>query len=318
MNENGSNSQLEFLSDRCGHEPVLVNELIEWLAVDALEGDWTLIDCTIGTGALAASLLSASGKRGKIIGIDRDAQVLDIARRTLATYGERVQLLRGRFSQLSDLIRPLGVEQVQGIVMDLGVSSVQLTHAARGFSFLREGPLDMRMDQACGSTAADLIAQLSEEQLKQGLRLYGEERYAGRIARTIVQERARRPIQTTTELARLVERAVPASYRYGRIHCATRTFQALRIMVNEELEELKAGLSAAIRLLDAGGRLCVISFHSLEDRIVKHAFRTLAAGSQPVLSLLTKKPCRPTPEERDRNPRARSAKLRVAERLRTT
>ena len=312
MIENGRVSQLE----RERHNPVLVREIIYWLGANSeRKADWTIIDCTIGTGALAAHILEASGEKGRMIGIDRDSQILDIARRTLAPYGERTQLVHGRFSQLSDLVRALGVERVQGIVMDLGVSSVQLSCAERGFSFSQEGLLDMRMDQTCGRTAAELLEQISEEQLRSCLQVYGEERYAKRIARAIVQERQRRPIYTTTELASLIERAVPVSYRYGRIHCATRTFQALRIMVNQELEELKTGLPAAIQMLDPGGRLCVIAFHSLEDRIVKHTFRSLASGPHPLLSILTKKPCCPTHEEQQVNPRARSAKLRVAERL---
>lgn len=297
------------------HDPVLVKEILHWIGHIIEKDNWLLIDCTVGTGSLASRILDESGGNGKIIGIDRDAQVLEIAQRRLAPYGNRVQLFHGRFSQLPELVRERGKGRISGIVMDLGVSSVQLARAERGFSFLREGPLDMRMDPTHGPTAADLLERLDEESLQECLRVYGEERYAKRIARAIVRERCHRPIRTTTELATLVEQTVPASYRYRRIHCATRTFQALRILVNEELDELRAALPAAVQMLEPGGRICVISFHSLEDRIVKRTFRSLASAPHSYLSILTKKPSRPDREEQMTNPRARSAKLRVAERV---
>jgi 16S rRNA (cytosine1402-N4)-methyltransferase len=204
---------------------------------------------------------------------------------------------------------------VAGVLFDLGVSSPQLDDPARGFSFMQDGPLDMRMDQGAGETAADLVNSREEQELADIIFQYGEERYSRRIARAIVRERNRGPIQTTGVLASLVAGAVPPAYRHGRIHCATRTFQALRIAVNRELERLEPSLRDAVDVLAPRGRICVISFHSLEDRIVKHTFRSLAQGPAARLALLTKKPILSSEQECRENPRARSAKLRVAERL---
>jgi len=204
---------------------------------------------------------------------------------------------------------------VDGVLLDLGVSSRQLDDPKRGFSFQSDGPLDMRMDQSSGQTAADLVNRLPEGELADLIYHYGEERYSRRIARAIVQARGLRPLQRTQELVDVIKGAVPAAYRHGRLHCATRTFQALRIAVNREIETLEPALRGAVDVLRPGGRLAVISFHSLEDRIVKQTFRSLAQGDDPRLVLLTKKPQVPTEEECRSNPRARSAKLRVAERL---
>ena len=203
---------------------------------------------------------------------------------------------------------------MHGIVLDLGVSSAQLMHPERGFSFMTDGPLDMRMDQSRGETAADLLERISERELADLLFAYGEERYSRRIARAIVQAR-RDPIRTTGRLVEVIRSAVPPVYKRSRIHYATRTFQAIRIVVNEELERLGDALQKAVALLRPGGRLCVIAFHSLEDRIVKHTFSALSAKPTPVTARLTKKPVVPTKEEQRRNPRSRSAKLRVVERL---
>ena len=208
-----------------------------------------------------------------------------------------------------------GLTKVDGILFDLGVSSPQLTTPERGFSFSGNGPLDMRMDQTQGQTAAEFLRAISESELVRILREYGEERYARRIARAIVQSRRNQALQTTGQLATIVQQSVPPSYRYGRLHCATRTFQAIRIALNQELEGLPSALQDAVDLLAPGGRICVISFHSLEDRIVKQTFRALAAKPAPVLSILTKKPLTPTAHERQMNPRSRSAKMRVGERL---
>jgi 16S rRNA (cytosine1402-N4)-methyltransferase len=205
-----------------------------------------------------------------------------------------------------------GISRVDGVLFDLGVSSPQLDEPLRGFSFLTEGPLDMRMDQSGGMTAADVVNRMKEAELADLIYQFGEERYSRRIARAIVRARARRLLETTRELVEVVESAVPGAYRRGRIHCATRTFQALRIAVNRELDHLESALRDAVEALAPGGRLCVISFHSLEDRIVKRTFRALA-GKQ--VAVLTQKPQLPGEEELGRNPRARSAKLRVAERL---
>jgi 16S rRNA (cytosine1402-N4)-methyltransferase len=207
-----------------------------------------------------------------------------------------------------------GIGQVDGILFDLGVSSPQLEEPARGFSFQGDGPLDMRMDQSMRGTAADIVNQWPEAQLADTIFQFGEERFSRRIARAIVRARERHPLATTQELVSVIKEAVPSNYRHGRLHCATRTFQAIRIVVNNELACLDSALRDAADVLSPGGRLCVISFHSLEDRIVKHAFRTLS-GKEHALVTLTKKPQVPTSEEAERNPRSRSAKLRVAERV---
>ena len=213
------------------------------------------------------------------------------------------------------MVAETGLLRVDGVIFDLGVSSPQLDRPERGFSFREDGPLDMRMDQREGRTAADLIRDLPETELADVIYQLGEERYSRRIARAIVQARVQGAIETTRELAAVVERAVPASYRHGRIHCATRTFQALRIAVNRELDVLEPALRDAVDILSPGGRVCAVSFHSLEDRIVKHTFRALANGPEASVRVLTKKPVTASEVERDHNPRSRSAKLRVVERL---
>ena len=208
-----------------------------------------------------------------------------------------------------------GIGQVDGILFDLGVSSPQLEESARGFSFQGDGPLDMRMDQSMNGTASDLINRWPEAQLADVIFQFGEERFSRRIARAIVRARERHPLATTKELVSVIEGAVPSNYRHGRLHCATRTFQAFRIAVNQELDCLEPALRDAVDVVSPGGRVCVISFHSLEDRIVKHTFRALSGKDDPSLMVLTKKPQIPTREESDRNPRSRSAKLRAAQRV---
>jgi 16S rRNA (cytosine1402-N4)-methyltransferase len=226
-----------------------------------------------------------------------------------------VTLVHAEFSRVRDVLQSLGVVPLDGLLADLGVSSPQLDRAERGFSFQRSGPLDMRMDQSVGETAADLLGRVSEVELAQLLRDFGEERFAGRIARNIVEARARGELESTGALAAIVTRAVPARERHK--NPATRTFQALRIAVNRELAELDTFLDQAAACLRPGGRLCVIAFHSLEDRMVKRRFRALAepAGSGPRFRILTKRIVIATPDEQDRNPRSRSAKLRAAERV---
>lgn len=226
-----------------------------------------------------------------------------------------MRLLLGNFRDLKHHVATLGLNGVDGVVFDLGVSSAQLANPERGFSFMTEGPLDMRMDRRSDVTAADLVNRLPERELADLIFRYGEERYARRIARAVVRARAKRMLRTTTDLVAVIREAVPASYRHGRLHYATRTFQALRIAVNRELEILEGALRDAADILRPGGRLCVISFHSLEDRIVKQTIRALSQGPEPCLASLTKKPIMASEQERTTNPRARSAKLRVAERL---
>jgi 16S rRNA (cytosine1402-N4)-methyltransferase len=291
------------------HVPVLAQEVLAYLQP---RPGGRYIDATVGAGGHAALILEASAPDGRLLGIDVDPAALALARRRLAQFGDRVVLVCARFSALEDVAKGHGFTGVDGILMDLGVSSMQLDDPARGFSFQRTGPLDMRMSPHEPVTAAQLVNTLSEQELADVLWRYGEERLARRIARAIVARRRARPFETTADLAELIASLVP---RRGGLHPATRTFQALRIAVNRELEELEAALPQAVGLLRPGGRLVVISFHSLEDRIVKQFFRTYAAGPQPRLRVLTRKPVVPTPEEVRQNPRSRSAKMRVAEAL---
>ncbi len=250
----------------------------------------------------------------RVIGLDQDSQAIEFSQRRLNRFGDRIVLRQGNYRDLKSHLAEAGIAKVGGVLFDFGVSSPQLDDPSRGFSFQREGPLDMRMDQTIGTTAADLVNSSPEHELADIIFQYGEERYARRIARAIVQERLRYPVETTGALVSLITRSVPASYRHGRIHCATRTFQALRIAVNHELDFLEPSLRDATEVLAVGGRVCAISFHSLEDRIVKHTFRSLAQGPEATLSILTKKPVLPSGAECEANPRSRSAKLRVAER----
>ncbi len=223
-------------------------------------------------------------------------------------------LRQGNHRGLKRYLADAGVSTVDGVLFDFGVSSPQLNDATRGFSFQLDGPLDMRMDQSIGKTATDVVNSTEEHDLADIIFQYGEERYARRIARAIVQERQRHRIETTGQLVSVVVRSVPAAHRHGRIHCATRTFQALRMAVNQELQSLEPSLRDAVDVLSEGGKICAISFHSLEDRAVKHTFKSLAQQIEPKLALLTKKPILPSREECESNPRSRSAKLRVAER----
>ena len=294
------------------HVPVLLEEVLFWLQPKA---DGRYVDCTLGTGKTAQGILRRSDSPTYLLGIDRDPKALEMSRRTLAEYKAVVHLRHGNFSALKEIAVSEGLTKVDGILFDLGVSSPQLTTPERGFSFSGDGPLDMRMDQTQGQTAAEFLLSISESELEHILREYGEERYARRIARAIVHYRRTQAIQTTGQLSSIIQKSVPPSYRFGRLHYATRTFQAIRIALNRELEGLPTALRDAVDLLTPGARICAISFHSLEDRIVKQTFRALAAKPEPVLSILTKKPLTPTAHEKQVNPRSRSAKLRVAERL---
>ena len=272
------------------------------------------MDCTVGYASLASRILQQTGPDGVLIGIDRDQIAVDAARDRLRGFEGRVYLRQGNFSDLKAHVSFFGFSAVDGVVFDLGVSSPQLNQAERGFSFLVDGPLDMRMDQSTSRTAADLVRELPEGELADMIYQFGEERYSRRIARVIVSERARQPVETTAHLVALILRAVPSAYRHGRIHCATRTFQALRIAVNQELDVLEPSLRAAVDMLSPNGRLCAISFHSLEDRIVKKTFRALSQEPDALFNTLTKKPIMASLEECRSNPRSRSAKLRAGER----
>jgi 16S rRNA (cytosine1402-N4)-methyltransferase len=292
-----------------GHVPVLTTEALEYLRA---ERGGVYVDCTVGLGGHARALLEAGATR--VIGVDRDLQALAAARETLAPWAERVELVHADYRDLDEVLEQRGIRLVNGTLADLGVSSLQFDTPGRGFSFQRDEPLDMRMDTSTGDTAAVVVARSTERELADGIYAYGEERFSRRIARAIVAARREQPIETTGRLAAIVRRALPRR-GYMRIDPATRTFQALRIWVNRELEGLDRFLEAAVRRLHAGARLVVITFHSLEDRIVKHTLRALEHSGDAAVKVLTKKPIGPSDEEVLRNPRARSAKLRAAERL---
>ena len=314
------------------HDPVLVAETLALLQPSR---GGLFVDCTVGLGGHTRALIDAGASR--VLGLDRDAEALTIARSALAAVGDRVELVHADYREIEKVLDARGIDAVAGTLADLGVSSMQLDSEGRGFSFRRDEPLDMRMDRSQGETAAGLIAHVDEEDLANVIFEYGEERYSRRIARAVVEARRTSPVSTTGQLAQIVRRAIPRR-GHQRIDPATRTFQALRILVNRELEGLEAFLTAAARRLMTGARLAVISFHSLEDRIVKHAFRALersergrnarsergrnaqdakAEDTRGSLSVrvLTKRPVEAQDEEVARNPRARSAKLRAIERL---
>ena len=290
------------------HAPVLVAETLAQL--DPSRGG-LFVDCTVGLGGHSRALLEHGAAR--VLGLDRDADALALAANALAAFGDRVELVHADYRDLDRVLDGRGIERVAGALADLGVSSMQLGADGRGFSFQRDEPLDMRMDRSRPPTAADLLADVDEEELANLIFQYGEERYSRRVARAIVQAREASPVTTTGALARIVRRAIPVR-RHQRIDPATRTFQALRILVNRELEGLDTFLGAAARRLIAGGRLAVIAFHSLEDRIVKHTFRALA-HAEAAIRILTKRPIEASDDEVASNPRARSAKLRAIERL---
>ena len=288
------------------HVPVLVEEVVTHLAP---RPDGVYVDCTVGLGGHSAALLAAGA--GRVIGIDRDTAALAHAKARLAGAGERVLLVHADYRDLASVLGRCGVEQIAGAVADLGVSSMQVDDPARGFSFKQAGPLDMRMDQSRGETLADRLHAIDERTLADLIFRFGDERHSRRVARAIVQARDAGRLQTTGDLAGVVRRAAGGG-KWQRLDPATRTFQALRIWVNTEIDGLAAFIETAASVLQPGGRLAVIAFHSLEDREVKHAMRRLAAAG--TATLVTRRPIDPQPDEVDRNPRARSARLRVLER----
>lgn len=291
------------------HEPVMVTETLEWL--DPGRGG-LFVDCTVGLGGHAQALLRGGATR--LIGLDRDSSALERAKENVALWSDRVELVHSDYRHLDNVLLTRGVTKVDGLLIDMGLSSMQLETPGRGFSFQRDEALDMRMDQSNGNTAAEILREADTTTLANVIHEFGEERYARRIARGIVRARANDSIETTGQLAAIVRRAIP--YRgHTRIDPATRTFQAIRIWVNSELEELDNFLEMAVQKLSVGARLVAITFHSLEDRIVKHKFRALQEGSKVRLRVLTKRPLVPGEEESRRNPRSRSAKFRVIERI---
>ena len=306
------------------HLSVLPDEVLRFL--EPADGK-TYLDGTLGGGGHSALILGKA-PGAFLIGIDRDQSALAAAGARLAEYGDQVRLLHGDFADVAEHLNSIGISALDGFILDLGVSSHQLDTRERGFSFQQDAPLDMRMDTSSGETAADLVNELPEPELERIIGEYGEERWAKRIASFIVKERAESPITTTFRLVDIIKGAVPKAKWDERIHPATRTFQALRIAVNSELESLERGMRAALELLKPGGRGVIISFHSLEDRIVKHIFREYAegctcprqmpvcvCGKQPRVKVLTGRPVTATGAETDENPRARSAKLRAIEKL---
>jgi 16S rRNA (cytosine1402-N4)-methyltransferase len=273
------------------------------------------VDATFGFGGHSRRIMERIGASGSLVAIDRDQESLALARESLGDLSNRIKFAYGNFSDLDSILKGLNINRIDGILFDLGISSFQLSDAQRGFSFQADGPLDMRMDRDSYISASDLVNNLKVEELSQLLRDFGQERWHNRIARLVVQERLRHPINTTKQLSDIVISAIPPKYRrfHYRIHPATRTFQAMRIAVNRELESLEVAITKAIGLLNPGARICVISFHSLEDRIVKFAFKKFAA--ERALKILTPKPLTPRESETQDNPRSRSAKFRVAEKL---
>lgn len=292
------------------HIPVMLDEALKYLNLG--QGK-TIVDATVGTGGHSLKILERIGPQGRLIGIDRDQEALGIAKNRLSEYSASCQFVYSSYSDIDKIMNDLNIQKVDGMLFDLGISSIQLDNPDRGFTFQNEGPLDMRMDRNSYISAYDLVNNLDEKELSELIWNFGQERFHNRIARFLVRERQKHPISTTTQLSNLVLRAVSCGRGYQRIHPATRTFQAMRIAVNSELELLESTISKAVDFLNKGARICIISFHSLEDRIVKLSFRELA--SKGIIKLITPKPLVPSSIEMRNNPSSRSAKFRVAERL---
>ncbi len=306
------------------HESVLAKEILQYLHP---REDGLIVDGTLGNGGHTELILKNTAPGLRVLGIDRDEQAIERAGKRLAPFRNRVTLIHGNFSDIKNILKKANVMNVDGLLLDLGVSSPQLDSPERGFSFMRNGPLDMRMDSTQKTTAADLLVKLSDEELVLVIKEYGEERFAKRIVRAIRKAQEQNPITTTLQLSNIVS-GVTHTPRPAKIHPATRTFQALRIAVNNELEHIKSALSDSLKVLSASACIMVISFHSLEDRIVKNFFKdeekgcvcpprlpVCACGHKTRLKIITRRPVTPASEEVKRNPRASSSKLRVAERV---
>lgn len=307
------------------HKPVLGEQVLRYVTTSGKES--VIVDGTLGDGGHSELILQNTGSGCRVLGIDRDASALARARKRLAPFGKRIAFIHGNFSEIKNILQKERIMKVDGFLLDLGVSSRQIDVPERGFSFMREGPLDMRMNREDATTAAGLLEKLSDSELEFLVKTYGEERYCKRIVRAIRKAQAKGPVTTTLQLSQIVSSAAPRS-RHAQIHPATRTFQALRIAVNNELESLKTALQDSLEILNEGGRLVAISFHSLEDRIVKQFFRleekgcvcppripVCVCGKKRTLKILTPKPVTPSKKEIQDNPRASSAKLRASERV---
>ena len=290
------------------HTPAMVEEVLEYLHP---QPGHVILDCTVGNGGHASKIMEKIKPKGFLIGVDKDMEILQIAKQRLSQTGGSFKLYHADYADIDEVLRQAGIDKVHGVLLDLGVSSLQFDRADRGFSFAKEGPLDMRMDQSQGITARDLIRRLSEREMEALLKKYGEERWSRRIARAVFKEEKEIGITTTRQLANLVARVVPAGK--CKIHPATRVFQALRIEVNKELKSLEAFLDKIHNYMMVGARIVIISFHSLEDRVVKNKF--IERAKQNIFQILTKKPITPSESEIEKNIRCRSAKLRVAERI---
>ena len=317
---NTENDQINF-----SHRSVLLYECIEGLDI---KPNGIYVDGTAGGGGHSFHIASALGAEGKLIAIDRDAAAIKAAGQRLAPFGDRVTLVRNNFSEVGDVCAELGIEKIDGILMDLGVSSYQLDTPERGFSYNADAPLDMRMDDRNPLDAAAVVNTYSEERLREIIYSYGEEKFGGRIAAEIVKYRSKKAIETTGELVDIIKGSMPSAAKQGGHHPAKRTFQAIRIEVNGELDAITPAINSAVDLLSKGGRIAIITFHSLEDRIVKQAFASLASGctcprnfpvcvcgNKPKVKIITRKPILPSEKELEENPRSRSAKLRVAEKI---
>ncbi|HDQ04519.1 MAG TPA: 16S rRNA (cytosine(1402)-N(4))-methyltransferase RsmH [Deltaproteobacteria bacterium] len=310
------------MKDDFFHEPVMVREVVEMLLTNR---QGVYVDGTIGGAGHAGAILENTN--AFLVGIDRDEEALLFAEKKLSRFGKRKVLVQANFAELSEVLKKLDIKKVDGVLFDLGVSSRQLDNPERGFSFNYDAPLDMRMNRGAKLSAYDVVNGFEQSELERIIRSYGEEKMAARITRAIAKKRQLAPIEKTTQLADIVAGAIPAKFKGRKTHPATKTFQAIRIAVNNELDNIKPGIAGAVEALKSGGRLCVISFHSLEDRIVKNEFKSMAGGCtcpkdipycvcqrQAKLKPVTTKAIKSSPEEIKHNPRARSARLRVAQR----
>ena len=313
------------MQENFGHYSVLLNETVDSLNI---KPDGVYVDCTLGGAGHSNLIASRLSEKGRLIGIDRDEFALGKAKERLAKYGERIVLLHTNFVEGAEKVKQAGFDRIDGVVADLGVSSFQLDDATRGFSYMNDASLDMRMDRTQSFTAYDVVNTYSERELAKIIDMYGEERYASSIARKIVKYRESKPIETTNELSEIIKSGIPAKNKADGPHPAKRTFQAIRIEVNGELDIIADTINSFFPMLNEGGRMAIITFHSLEDRIVKHTFldKTVGCTCPPDFPVcvcgkkaeglvITKKPILPSSEELEENPRSRSAKLRVIEKI---